>query len=217
MKHPSTRRSASRPISCQSQLLPSVLSCSLQKASCRRTFSCISVATLPPRRRMASNSSFQNAPVQKPGTTARSRQISTSVRPSGRRRTCATSSSRVGMNNSGSFHPTGREGGRTFRVMGACASASARGPAAEAIGSIGGSARVAGAAVAARSRGATKSISRPRAARASNTRSSAIARRMPRCRCARILYTRPVPKQDAMALKSVLAERGSAVAARCRP
>ena len=59
---------------------------------------------------MLSNSSFQNGPVQKPGTTARSRQISTSVRPSGRRRTCASSSSSVGMNSSGSFQPAGRDG-----------------------------------------------------------------------------------------------------------
>ena len=60
-------------------------------------------------------------------------------------------------------------------------------------------------------------ISRPRAARASNTRSSAVARRMPRCRCARIAHSRPVPKQTAMALKSGLAERCFAVSARWRP
>ena len=68
-----------------------------------------------------------------------------------------------------------------------------------------------------RSRGAKKPISRPRAARPSNTRSSAAARRMPRCRWASIAHSRPVPKQAAMALKSVLVERCVAVSARWRP
>ena len=69
----------------------------------------------------------------------------------------------------------------------------------------------------ARLRGAPTPISRPRAARASNTRSSAMARRIPRCRWARIVDKRPVPKQAATALKSGLAERCGAVSASWRP
>ena len=119
-------------------------------------FSCIRVPILPPCRRMLSNSSFQNGPVQKPGTTARSRQISTRVRPSGRRRTCASSSSSVGMKSSGSFQPAGRDG-RAVALRAAGASAGCT--------EAGGSAGAAGGAVA-RSRGATKlDIAAPRRAR----------------------------------------------------
>ena len=59
---------------------------------------------------MMSNIWFQNAPVQKPGTTPRSWQISTKVRPSERRRTWRSRSSSVGMKSSGSSEPVRRDG-----------------------------------------------------------------------------------------------------------
>ena len=46
-------------------------------------FCFISVATLPPRYVMISNTTFQKGGVQKPGTTARSEQMSRMVRPTG--------------------------------------------------------------------------------------------------------------------------------------
>jgi hypothetical protein len=59
---------------------------------------------------MISNRWFQKGPVQKPGTTPRSRQISTKVRPSGRRRTWRSRSSSVGMKNSGLSRPRDSDG-----------------------------------------------------------------------------------------------------------
>src|SRR5579872_4967797 len=76
MKKPSTWGIASRDRDNQSQLLLGLRSCSCAKASRRRVLRSISVATLPPKYCMMSNSSLQNLVWHRPGTTARSRQIS---------------------------------------------------------------------------------------------------------------------------------------------
>ena len=64
---------------------------------------------LAPKPFMMSNSSFQKALWQKPGTTARSRQMSRMVRPIGRRRTWRAISPGLGMKGSG-FVPAGEAG-----------------------------------------------------------------------------------------------------------
>src|SRR6185312_1385605 len=59
---------------------------------------------------MISKIPFQKAGVQKPGTTARSRQISPMVRPTARRRTWRSRSCSVGMKSWGSSEPGGSDG-----------------------------------------------------------------------------------------------------------
>src|SRR6185437_8517157 len=77
--------------------------------------------------------------------------------------------------------------------------------------------RPAGGAWGVGMRGSTMSMSWPVAARASSTRSSATARRMPRLRWARMIERLSVPKPDAMTLRLGAVARWRTVATRWRP
>jgi hypothetical protein len=155
MKNLSTWRIASRRRSLQSQLLSGLLSGVRANSSPRRVFSRISVATLPPRQCMISNTWFQKAAEQKPGTTPRSRQISTKVRPRERRRTWRSRSSSVGMKNSGLSRPRDSDG-----------RGAALGAAEGAAGGAGWTSAGAGGGSSVRVRGVGMLMSRPVAARA---------------------------------------------------
>ena len=147
---------ASRCRSNQSQLLPGWLFCSRMNASRRWDFCRIRVATSPPRQCIISDSAAQKGAVQRPGTTARSEQISEMVRPMERRRTWRSRSCKAGMKSSGSSLSAGRDGsGAGLRVAGGVADCSASVSAG------------AGCGVGVRARGSTRSKSRPVAPRAS--------------------------------------------------
>ena len=128
------------------------------------------------------------------------------VRPTGRRRTWRSSSSSVGMKSSGSSQPAGREGRGAACAVGGGGRGCSGWVSADAAG---------GSAV--RVRRSMKSMSLPAAARASRTRSSAAARRMPRFRWARMVARLAVPKHAAMALKLGAVARWRTVSIRWRP